>query len=214
MSSTSSSGAGTDDPQVDGAGAVQDRLARRTQQILDRSPAPADPVAAEREKLIVRECRYLMRLLTIRRRSAGEMRGRLAQREVPAGIIHEVMARMDRAELIDDETFAREWIRQRRELRALSDRALRRELEQRRVDAEVIEAALERTGGDEEQRCRELVRSRIDDADRARLRTERDGSHRRRLARRLDALLTRKGYPGGLAIRIISAELHGAGAQS
>src|SRR5690625_3805261 len=83
-----------------------------------------------------------MRLLSTRRRSAGEMRDRLVQREVPAAIIHEVMARMDRAELIDDETFAHDWVQQRRELRALSDLALRRELEKRSVDAGIIDAAL------------------------------------------------------------------------
>ena len=212
MSSSQPLRLGPDDQQVAGTEAVRDRLSRRTQQILDRSPAPADPAAAEREKLVVGECRYLMRLLSTRRHSAGEMRDRLVQREVPAAIIHEVMARMDRAELIDDETFAHDWVQQRRELRALSDLALRRELEKRSVDAGIIDAALACTEGDEEQRCRDLVRSRIDGADRERLREERDGSHRRRLARRLDALLTRKGYPGDLAVRVISAELREAGA--
>lgn len=211
MSSSQPLRPGPDDQQVGGTGAVRDRLARRTQQILDRSPAAADPAAVEHEKMVVRECRYLMRLLSTRRRSAGEMRDRLAQREVPGAIIHEAMARMGRAELIDDEAFAREWIQQRRELRALSDLALRRELEKRSVDTAVIDAALAGTEGDEEQRCRALVRSRIDRTDRALLREERDGSHRRRLARRLDALLTRKGYPGDLAVRIISAELREAG---
>src|SRR5699024_11951981 len=83
-------------------------------------------------------------------RSAGEMRDRLVQREVPAAIIHEVMARMDRAELIDDEAFAHDWVQQRRELRALSDLALRRELGKRSVDAGIIDAALACTERDEE----------------------------------------------------------------
>src|SRR5699024_9615689 len=131
--------------------------------------------AVEREKQVVRECRYLMRLLSTRRRSAGEMRERLAGREVSAALAHEVMARMERADLIDDEAFAREWVQQRRELRSLSDLALRRELEGRRVDPEAIDAALGQGGSDEEQRCRELVRARIGGIDRARLRTDRDG---------------------------------------
>src|SRR5690606_40279796 len=90
------------------------------------------------------------------------------------------------------------------------DEALRRELEARRVDAELIEAALSDGQSDEEQRCRELVRSRIDHRDRERLREERDGGHRRRLSRRLDALLTRKGYPGDLAVHVIAGELRAA----
>lgn len=190
--------------------AVRAQLADRTRQILE-APRPApDPERAAQEKAVVHECRYLMRLLATRRRSAGEMQQRLRQREVPGAIAHEAMARIDRAGLLDDEAFAHEWVRQRRELRALGDEALRRELEAKQVDARWIDAALE--GGDsaEEQRCRELVRSRIGHRDREQLRRERDGAHRRRLQRRLDALLTRKGYPGSLAVHVISGELRAA----
>lgn len=196
------------------AGPVQARLAARTQQILERPAAAPDPEAAAHEKAVVHECRYLMRLLSLRSRSEGEMRGRLAEREVPAAIAHEAMARIDRAGLIDDDAFAREWIIQRRRLRSLGDEALRRELEDRRVDAATIETALHTGEEDpeiaEEERCRELVRSRLSERDRECLAAERDGAHRRRLSRRLDALLTRKGYPGSLAVRVISAELRAA----
>ena len=85
------------------------------------------------------------------------------------------MARIDRAGLIDDAAFARDWVQQRRALRSLGDEALRRELVDRRVDAELIEAALGDEESDEEQRCRELVRSRIGPRDRESLQTERDG---------------------------------------
>lgn len=190
--------------------AVHAQLADRTRQILEsRRPAP-DPERAAREKAVVHECRYLMRLLSTRRRSAGEMRERLRQREVPGAIAHEAMARIDRAGLIDDEVFAQEWVRQRRELRSLGDEALRRELEAKQVEARWIDAALGDGDADEELRCRELVRSRIGHRDREQLRRERDGAHRRRLSRRLDALLTRKGYPGSLAVHVISGELRSA----
>lgn len=188
------------------------RLTERTQEILDRPRPATDPEHLEREKAVVHECRYLMRLLSTRRRSAGEMRERLTQREVPGAIAHEAMARIDRAGLIDDAAFAHEWVRQRRELRALGDEALRRELEKKRVDPELIAAALSsgQESSAEELRCRELVRARIGHRDREQLRTERDGTHRRRLSRRLDALLTRKGYPGDLAVHVISGELRAA----
>lgn len=212
---------GADDQQVLGAAGVparrpgvpepaQARLAARTREILERPRTAASEEQVAREKSVVHECRYLMRLLSMRRRSEGEMRRRLAEREVPADVAHEAMARIDRAGLIDDAAFARDWVQQRRALRALGDEALRRELESRRVDPELIEAALGAGEDDEEQRCRELVRSRLDDRDRERLRQERDGSHRRRLSRRLDALLTRKGYPGDLAVHVIAGELRAA----
>src|SRR5699024_1437942 len=165
---------------------------------------------AARGRAVVQECRYLRRLLASRRRSAGEMRERLRQREVPSAVAHEAMARLDRAGLLDDEAFARDWVQQRRELRALGDEALRRELEAKQVEARWIDAALDSGETDEEQRCRELVRSRLGPRDRERLRGERDGAHRRRLSRRLDALLTRKGYPGSLAVHVISGELRAA----
>ena len=189
---------------------IRTELGRRTQEILDAPRDAENPQAREREKAVVHECRYLMRLLAMRRRSDGEMRTRLARREVPADIAHEVMARIDRAGLIDDAAFARDWVAQRRALRSLGDEALRRELADRTVDPAVIDAALSTGQSDEETRCRDLVRSRIDHRDRQRLRTDRDGSHRRRLSRRLDALLTRKGYPGSLAVHVISSELRDA----
>ncbi|WP_226832002.1 regulatory protein RecX [Brachybacterium sp. FME24] len=185
-------------------------LSQRTHEILNSPPTAADPLSAEREKAVVHECRYLMRLLSTRRRSAGEMRQRLEKREVPADVAHETMARIDRAGLIDDAAFARDWVQQRRELRALGDEALRRELHKRWVAAPLIDAALIAGESDEESRCRALVRSRIGYRDREQLSTERDGSHRRRLSRRLDALLTRKGYPGSLAVHVIAGELREA----
>lgn len=192
---------------------AQERLRERTREILERPRAAPDPEAAAREKAVVHECRYLMRLLSTRRRSAGEMRQRLEQREVTAAIAHEVMARIDRAGLVDDAAFAREWVTQRRDLRGLSDEALRRELRSREVGDAHIDQALAIGGpGDEEQRCRELVRTRLR-PEQHRLDDDPDGAHRRRMARRLDALLTRKGYPGDLAVRVISSELRDATTQ-
>src|SRR5699024_6598053 len=149
-------------------GDIRGRLADRTRQILERPRPSPDPDHVEQEKAVVHECRYLMRLLASRRRSAGEMRERLRQREVPGAIAHEgrylmrrlasrrraagemrgrlrppelpgaiaheAVARSDRAGLIDDESFAREWVQQRRARRALGDEALRRELEAKQVD--------------------------------------------------------------------------------
>ncbi|GAA1488538.1 regulatory protein RecX [Brachybacterium sacelli] len=192
------------------AAEVRADLSGRTREILEAPREAEDPQAREREKAVVHECRYLMRLLAMRRRSAGEMRTRLARREVSADIAHEVMARLDRAGLLDDAAFAHDWVQQRRARRSLGDEALRRELEARAVDDALIEDALAAGRSDEEARCRDLVRSRIDPQDRERLRTDRDGSHRRRLSRRLDALLTRKGYPGSLAVHVIAAELREA----
>lgn len=203
-------GVGIADPDT----RVRSELQRRTREILERERPGADPEAIERERTVVRECRHLMRLLATRARSEGELRSKLAERVVPAALAQEVMDRLERADLLDDAAFAAEWVRQRRELRGLGDEALRRELVAKQVAEVHIDAALAAGGDSEEQRCRELVRSRLDTQDRRRLRRERDGAHRRRLARRLDALLTRKGYPGDMAVHVIAGELRRAADRS
>ncbi|MFC0675518.1 regulatory protein RecX [Brachybacterium hainanense] len=190
-------------------------LAARTQEILE-APRPApDPQQREREKQVVAECRYLMRLLSTRRRSEGEMRQRLEEREVPADQIHEVMARIARAGLIDDAAFARDWIDQRRLRKGLSDRALREELRQRGVAERDIAAAFsDLAPGDgpldqdpalaEEERCRTLVKDRLRRESRAHLS---DPRTRGRISRRLDGYLRRRGYEGSLAVRVIASEM-------
>lgn len=208
-------------PAAEGA-SDQDRRAvvadlSRRAEALARRPAPSaedQERAREREKAVVRECRYLMRLLADRRRSEGEMRARLVDREVPASVAHEVMERIRRADLIDDAAFAAEWVAQRRRLRGLSDDALRRELARRRVEDPVIDAALAADPDGEqgeEVRARELVRARLartGDLERAAA----DPSERARLSRRLDGYLRRRGYDGALARRVVAGEiLHATG---
>ncbi|UQN31273.1 regulatory protein RecX [Brachybacterium kimchii] len=187
-------------------------LAARTDEILSHAPAEPTEAEREREKQIVSQCRYLMRLLATRRRSAGEMSARLREREVPADVAHEVMQRIARADLIDDAAFARDWVAQRRELRGLADEALRRELEAKGVaDADIDSALVAQAGTpqhaelEEEERCRELVRGRI--APESRRTDMEDRAQRARMARRLEGYLRRRGYDGALIRRVVSSEL-------
>lgn len=186
--------------------AVVAGLRRRAEALATAAPAPITAEAVAHDRAVVAECRYLLRLLSSRRRSEGEMRERLAAREVPRDVAHEAIARTARAGLIDDAAFARDWVSQRRELRGLSDEALRRELEAKGVAADLIATALALDESDEEERARGLVRARLR-RDEAALLADPDGDMRGRVARRLDAHLRRKGYDGALALRVISSEL-------
>lgn len=191
------------------ADGVRAQLAERIARIEQAPTAPPDPAAVEREKQTVAQCRYLMGLLAIRRRSEHEMRERLVAREASADVVHEAMARIRRAGLVDDAAFAAEWIQQRRAARGLADDRLRRELLRRGVAAPLIDAALLDAADDEETRCRELVRDRLR-RDRERLTdpTVREGDRTwRAIARRLDAFLARRGYDGALAVHVISTEM-------
>lgn len=184
------------------------RIDQLRQALADFRPGSLFDHEAEEAKAAVRKRALLF--LDARARSRHELRGRLLDLEFEEAVVDDVLDDLAGVGLLDDAAFAHEWVQQRRSLRALGDEALRRELSRRRVDAPLIDAALETGESDEEVRCRELVRSRIGVRDRERLRTERDGAHRRRLSRRLDALLTRKGYPGSLAVHVIAGELREA----
>lgn len=188
--------------------AVREDLEQRMERIL---AAPARTISAQevaRDRAVVSECRYLMRLLSTRRRSEGEMRERLREREVPAEVAHEVMARIGRAGLIDDAAFAAEWVAQRQSLRGLSHEALRLELRTRGVDAETIAAAIGEHGSDEEELCRELARERLRREGAAL--EHADGPARIRISRRTEGFLRRRGHDGGLVRRVVASEMRAA----
>lgn len=185
-------------------------LTERIQHIVD---APRPVITAEqvaRDKRVLAECRYLMRLLATRRRSRAEMMQRLQEREVAPSEIHEVMARIERAELVDDATFAREWVRQRRERRGLSHDALRRELEGKGVHSQHIDAALDLEEKTEEDLCRELVRTRLASEARALRGLPSGGPEWSKVARRLEGYVRRRGYSGALVTHVISTEMRAA----
>lgn len=187
---------------------IREDLASRTARILSAPPRSQSEEERERDRRAVAECRYLMRLLSIRRRSAGEMRQRLREREVPSDIAHEVMARIGRAGLIDDAAFAREWVEQRQRMRGLSHEALRLELVAKEVSADVIAETLGEVGTDEEDLCRELVRERLR-RESTNLRSA-DSAALAKISRRLDGFLRRRGHDGALVRRVVAAELRRA----
>ncbi len=90
-----------------------------------------------------------LRLLNQRDRSSAEIRQYLKRHEVMEPVIDEVLGRLDRAGLVNDERFAQNWIENRSEFRPRSRRALAFELRSRGLAPEAIATALEQT--DEEE---------------------------------------------------------------
>jgi regulatory protein len=90
-----------------------------------------------------------LRLLNQRDHSSAEIRLYLKRHEVMEPVIDEVVERLERAGLINDERFAQNWIENRSEFRPRSRRALAFELQARGVSPETFETALEQT--DEEE---------------------------------------------------------------
>lgn len=144
-----------------------------------------------------------LRLLTGRPRTRAELREAMLAKHVTEETAERVLVRLGKAGLVDDAEFAETWVRSRHRNSGLAPKALVAELRRKGVDEEIaVEAAAEVSGDVAEHRARELVRKKLrthsapDPGDRA-------------LIRRLVGMLARKGYPEGLAYRVIREELEG-----
>jgi regulatory protein len=145
-----------------------------------------------------------LRLLTLQPRTRAELAAALAKRGVPDEAATTVLSRFTDVGLIDDRAFAAAWVDSRHAGRGLSRRALASELHRRGIDGEIVDAAVSAVDAEAEERAaRQLVDRRLASTRRldqpARL-------------RRLAGMLARKGYPGGLAVRVVRAALAAEGA--
>lgn len=86
---------------------------------------------------------YVLRLLKTRPRTCFEVATRLKERGLPGFQIDSVLQQLTQLKLLDDERFARDWVRWRDRTRPSGAYLLRHELEEKGVDAALIEAILE-----------------------------------------------------------------------
>nr|KOY49923.1 RecX family transcriptional regulator [Gordonia sp. NB41Y] len=150
-----------------------------------------------------------LRLLGVRARSRNEMRERLTRRGFDADTVDDVMARLDKAGLLDDEDFATEWVRSRGANSGRGRVALRHELKAKGVDASTIESALSDIDPDDERAVarrlvdRKLTPRVIDEA-------IADRTARDKQFRRLAGMLVRRGYPQSMALDVVGEALNEA----
>ncbi|OIN80564.1 recombination regulator RecX [Mycobacterium malmoense] len=141
-----------------------------------------------------------LRLLTARARTRAELSGQLAKRGYPDDVSARVLDRLAAVGLVDDADFAEQWVQSRRANAGKGKRALAAELHTKGVDNDVITAVLGGIdAGAERDRAQQLVRSK--------LRRENLDGDQTRVARRLVAMLARRGYSQGMAYDVVSAEL-------
>ncbi|HUN36694.1 MAG TPA: regulatory protein RecX [Trebonia sp.] len=161
----------------------------------DREPAaqapPEDPAALARQ--------VCLRLLTLAPRTRAQLADALGKRGVPADVAEDVLGRFTDVGLIDDAAFARAWVESRHHGRGLSARALSAELRRRGVDDDQIRVAVDELGPDAEVETARLLVARKLAATR--------GLPPQARTRRLAGVLARKGYPPGLAFRVIREAL-------
>jgi len=162
-------------------------------------PKPRQAETTEQTDPAERAREICLRQLAIRPRTRNELAKALRQRGIPAEVAAEVLDRYDEVGIIDDAAFARAWVTSRHHGRGLARRALAGELRRKGVDAEAVGAGLDELDeGTELATARALVDRK--------LRTERRGQPEATF-RRLVAMLARKGYPAGLAIRVVKEAL-------
>ena len=158
--------------------------------------ASADPAVRARE--------ICLRLLTLAPRTRAELAGALRSRGIPAAAADEVLERFADVGLIDDAAFARAWVESRHYSRGLAGRALTMELKRRGIEDEEIREAVAGLGPDAEAAtAKRLVEQKL--ASTAGLPPE-------ARTRRLAGMLARKGYPPGLAFRVIREAMEAEGA--
>lgn len=136
-----------------------------------------------------------LRLLTAAPRTRAQLDQALRRRNVPQPAADDVLDRLARAGLINDTVFAKAWVESRHHARGLARRALTAELRQRGVgDDDVRDAIAELTPEQEEAAARRLAMTKLA-ATRGRPLDVR--------VRRLMGVLARKGYPPGMAYRVV-----------
>ena len=168
-------------------------------------PEPDDPVAAGPEadpESVARA--ILLDQLTGRARSRSELADKLRSKNVPDDVATRLLDRFEEVGLVDDEAFARSWVESRQAGKGLARRALAQELRRKGVDDEVAREVLDEVDPDDEvEAARVLVRRK--------LRTVARLDHQVAV-RRLAGMLARKGYPAGVAFRVVREELEAVGA--
>jgi regulatory protein len=144
-----------------------------------------------------------LRLLTAAPRTRAQLDQALRRRGMAQSAADAALDRLAGAGLIDDAAFARAWVDTRHRGRGLARRALTAELRQRGVDEGDVRAAVADLGPEQEAAsARRLVEAKL------------AATRSRPLAtrmRRLTGLLARKGYPPGMAYRVIREALEREG---
>ena len=165
-------------------------------------PVPDDPVPAEDPEARARE--ICLRLLTLAPRTRAQLADALRRRGIPGDVAEGVLGRFTDVGLIDDAAFARAWVESRHYSRGLAGRVLKAELRRQGVaDQQIREAVAGLDPDAEVATARRLVERKIAGT---------RGQPPQARARRLAGMLARKGYPPGLAYRVIREAMEAEGA--
>ncbi|MEY4000319.1 MAG: hypothetical protein RLZZ626_674 [Actinomycetota bacterium] len=153
------------------------------------------------ERLEQRARNVLLHQLARAAKSAHQLREVMVKREIPEEVFEPIIQRFIEVGLIDDLAFAETLVAARRSIKKVSRSAIRRELAQKGVAAEIIERVLEPIDAEAEmQAATELAIKRL---------RQLGGLPPEVVRRRLVGFLSRKGYASGVvfaSIKVAEAE--------
>lgn len=137
-----------------------------------------------------------LRKLTARPCTRHELDQALQAKKTPQAAIDAVLDRLEEVGLVNDASFAVDWVTSRQQRRHLSRQVLRRELQAKGVERSAIDSALGHVDHDAELRsARELVE---------RKRAAMNGLSRDVQYRRLAGLLSRRGFDTTITTRVLT----------
>jgi regulatory protein len=146
-----------------------------------------------------------LRLLTIAPRTRAQLAQAMHRGGVPDEAAEAVLNRFTDAGLIDDAAFARAWVESRHHSRGLSKRSLSAELRRHGVQNDEIREAVDALDPEQEVgTARRLVERKL---------ASNRGRPAEARARQAAGMLARKGYPPGLAFRLIREIMQQEGAE-
>lgn len=145
-----------------------------------------------------------LRQLSLAPKTRAQLKDAMRKRDIPDDVADSVLSRFTDVGLIDDAAFARAWVESRHYGKGLAGRALKAELRRRGVADDDIKDAVATIDPDSEaETARRLVERKLAGT---------RGQPQQVRTRRLAGMLARKGYPPGLAFRVIREALEAEGA--
>ncbi|MCW2613677.1 MAG: Regulatory protein RecX [Frankiales bacterium] len=164
-----------------------------------RAPAPpADPVDAARQ--------ICLNQLEHAPRTRAELGAVLRRKGIEDDVAEQVLSRFAEVGMIDDALFAQMWVTSRHRGKGLARRALSQELRRKGVDDDAVAEAVATLDPEVELAT---ARALVD----RRLRTT-TGLTTDARVRRLAGMLARKGYPAGVAFRVVKEALAAEGVEA
>lgn len=136
-------------------------------------------------------------------KTVAQLREKMNVKKVPEDIQEAVLARLDGYGYVNDRSFAEQFTRSRVGSARKGVMAVRQELRRKGVDSETIEEVLDEVDPEIElENARTLVERKLRSS---------VGLERRKRVNRLVAMLARKGYPAGMAYRVVNEALDAEG---